>query len=94
MQNELIKEDEISPDSYVTRSDAAKFIIRALGLSMVADLENIYSPVFNDITENIGSVNILYGLGLIKGDGKGNYNPKTPITRAETAVIIYNYLTK
>ncbi len=94
VQNEIIKEDEINPDSYVTRGDAAKFIIRALGLSMVADLENIYSPVFNDVTENIGSVNILYGLGLIKGDGKGNYNPKTPITRAETAVIIYNYLTK
>lgn len=94
MQNELIKEDEISPDSYVTRSDAAKFIIRALGLSMVAELDEIYAPVFNDVTENTGSVNILYGLGLIKGDGKGNYNPNAPITRAETAVIIYNYLTK
>ena len=94
IQNEIIKEDEINPDSYVTRSDAAKFITRALGLSIVAELKNIYVPIFNDVTENIGAVNILYGLGLIKGDGEGNYNPKTPITRAETAVIIYNYLTK
>jgi len=93
-QNGIIKEDEQNPEAKVTRSEAAKYFVRALGYDEIASIDGIYKTTFSDVTENIGYISILNGLGLINGDENGLFNPEKHITRAETAVIIYNYLVK
>lgn len=46
--------------------------------------------VFKDIQGHWAQASIerLEKLGLIKGDGEGNFNPDKPITRAEVAVLL------
>ena len=35
------------------------------------------------------AIEVLHGLGVFNGDQDGNFNPKSEITRAEVAAIIY-----
>lgn len=91
----IIKEDEIDQDALITREEAAKFIIRALGLEKAAQIKGIYNVNFADadsINEDlIGYVVLAEGLQFIsRTDGK--ILPKNNITREEAALIIYNYL--
>ena len=67
---------------------------RTIGGEDFALLDGIYNNPFNDVTEGVGYVSILYGMGVFKGDGVGNFNPDRNITYAEAAIIIYNYLTR
>ena len=39
------------------------------------------------------AIDVLAGMGVFKGDEKGNFNPANTITRAETAAIIYRLVT-
>ncbi len=78
----------------VTRADAAKYLIRALGLEEIASLEGIYVCPFSDVTENIGHISILNAMGVVRGDGAGKFNPKASLTRADAAILIYNYLSR
>lgn len=91
----IIKEGEQSPTSAVTREDSVKFIIRALKYDKVADIKGIYNYPFKDIKalnpELIGYITIAHGLNIINGNN-GYFNPKNELTRAEAAVMIYNYL--
>jgi len=34
------------------------------------------------------------GLGIVKGDGKGNFKPLDKTTNADFAIMVYNYLKK
>lgn len=102
MYNRLIREkvvtrEEKNPDSDVTREEAVKFIVRSLKFQDVADIKGIFVTGFKDqgsISPGlIGYVAIAKGLGIVGGSG-GYFNPKNSVTRAETAVMLYNYLTR
>lgn len=47
---------------------------------------------FTDISESYArdTINELYEMGIVKGDGNGNYNPKDNITREDMATMIRN----
>lgn len=97
MTNEgIVKADEKSPDSNLTKEDAVKFIIRSLKYDKVAGIKGIYKCDFKDLDkinpDLIGSVAIAKGLGIINGTSNGYFNPKEKLTRAQTAVVIFNYL--
>lgn len=92
IRNGIILEDEVNPDAGVSREDAAKFIIRAMGYEEVANLSGIYNTPFTDVTEYIGQISILNAMNIISGKGDGTFEPKTLLTRADAAIIIYNYL--
>lgn len=91
----IVKASEKSINAKVTREDAVKFIIRALKYDKVADLKDMFNCSFMDkssITpELIGYVTMAGNLKLIEY-GNINFAPKTEMTRAETAVLIYKYL--
>lgn len=91
----IVKDGERNPSSVVAKQDAAKFIVRALRYDRVADLNKLFSLPFSDsssISENnYGYVAIAYGLNIISSDG-GSFNPFKSITRADTAVYLYNLL--
>lgn len=89
--SDVIKEAEIAPEKIMTKQDAAKFAIRYLGLDKAATIKGIYKKPFPDkIAESYeGYAAISKGLGIIKGDAKGNFNGTKLLTRAEAAVVIF-----
>lgn len=83
-----------SPQAHLTRLDAAKLMVKAMGAEEYAELSHIYTPLYNDVSEDIGYINILTGLKVLSGDGTGNFNPNNEITRAQALIMIYNYLSR
>ncbi len=90
----IIKENERDDDAVITRETASIYLIRAIGAEEYAKYEDIYVTPYADVTENKGYIALLTAMGVVKGDDSGSFNPKREITRAETAVMIYNYLTR
>ncbi len=93
-RNGIIAKEDRKDDAVVTRGLAAKYLICALGFDEVASLEGIYVCPFADVTENIGHISILNAMGVVRGDGMGNFNPGGELTRADAAILIYNYLSR
>lgn len=93
----IVKKDEKAPDAVVTREESVKLIIRALKYDKVADLKGIYKTSFKDEDkinpDLIGYVSIARGLKIINGNN-GYFNPTDKLTRAQAAIIIYNYLNR
>lgn len=91
----VLKQEEKDPKAVVNRETAVKFMINALKYGEVAQLKDIYIVDFKDkseiSTDLTGYVAIAQGFKIISGDG-GRFNPKNNLTRAEAAVMIYNYL--
>ena len=85
---------EASSTEPVTRESAAIMMIQKMGAEKFAKYEDIYVTPFKDVTENKGYIALLSAMKVVKGDTKGNFNPKNNMTRAEAACMIYNYLTK
>ncbi len=95
IEDGIVKEDEYSPDADVTRDLAAKMMVRALGFEEVATLDGIYVPIFADVSaDSVGFTSILGAMDVIKGDENGNFNPSGTVTRADAAIMLYNYLSK
>lgn len=92
----IVKEGEAAPDATVTRMDAVKFAIRALGYEKVAEIPNIYLYPFADSIDEAykGYATLAYGLNIVKGDAENRFNPNNAITNAETVMIVYNMLSK
>lgn len=93
-RNGITDKKDIDESAPVTRMDAAKFLIRAMGAEEYAKLDGIYASPFNDVTDGKGYVCLLYGMKVVNGDENGNFNPNTHLTFADAAVLIYNYLTR
>ena len=79
----------------VTRADAVKYIISALGYYKIACLENVFITDFADNTqlksEDVGFIAIARGFGLIEGDAN-SFRPYDMITRAEALTLIENVI--
>ncbi|MDR0405832.1 MAG: S-layer homology domain-containing protein, partial [Clostridiales bacterium] len=90
----VIREEERNDDAPLVFRDAVKYLIRLLGYTDVAELEDTYQTGFVDeaaITpEYIGYAAIAKGLHIVKGNA---FAPERRVTRATAAEIIYNLLT-
>ncbi len=97
IREKVITREEKNPEAAVTREEAVKFVVRSLGFQEVADIKGIFVTGFKDqgsiSPELVGYVAIAKGLGIVGGSG-GNFNPKAGLSRAEAAVMLYNYLTR
>lgn len=89
----IINEDERDDNAVLTRETASIYLIRAIGAEQYAKYNDIYVTPFDDVTENKGYIALLSAMGVVNGDG-GHFNPKREITRAEAAVMLYNYLNR
>lgn len=97
--NNIIKDSEVfEPDKTAIRADGPVYIISALGHREVAELSDIYKVGFADAeqitADKLGFVAIAKGMGLVNGDENGCFNPNAPLTRADAAIMIYNYLAR
>ncbi len=90
----ILKKGEEATDNAVTRSKAALWFARAMGYGDIAELYRIFVTPFSDVTENIGAVAILSGLGVLNGTGDNTFSPNAHLTRASAAMMIYNYYNK
>lgn len=92
----LLTREERQEDKTVTRSEMVKMLLNSLGYGPVAQLPGIFRCGFADadaIPEaDLGYAALAQGLGIISGDGAGNYAPGRTSTRAEAAVLVWNYL--
>lgn len=91
--NNIITSEERNDDAIVTRETAVIYMIRAMGAEDYAKYNEIYVTPFDDVTVNKGYIALLAAMGVVSGNG-GQFNPNREITRAESAIMIYNYLTK
>ena len=77
---------KFEPEKNILREEAAKIIAVAL------DLDGTTTEKFKDDAKISnwakGYVDACKAAGIFGGDEKGNFNPKSPITRAETAKIM------
>ncbi len=86
-------EDFAADDTAITRSDAVKCIIYALGYGKVAGLENVFITDFADGTllkkQDVGHIAIARGFGIVEGNGD-SFRPYDNLTRAEALTLIEN----
>lgn len=91
-----IDEDDKNPDLKLTRETAVKYLLDSAGYKKFAELEGLFNCDFidkNDINPKLaGYAAIARALKIV--DGNSYFKPKNEITRAEAAVMIYNYLKK
>jgi hypothetical protein len=92
----ILTNDERSDDTPLTREQAFIYMIRFAGYENIAKLPDIYKVEYADgnmlTSGNIGYAAILSGMGVLCGDG-GYLRPQDNITRAETAAMLYKYMT-
>ncbi len=79
----------------ILRQDMALIMYRVLE-SIGADIADVQSKAFSDDADIDAyareAVYALKGCGYVNGDDNGNYNPKSNVTRAEAAVVVYRIL--
>lgn len=89
----VITETERDDKAEITFEYAVKYLIRLLGYTDVAELNDTYRTRFVDEgainPEYIGYAAISQGLRIVRGNA---FTPKRPVTRATAAEIIYNLL--
>ena len=75
------------PDNSVTRAEAMKIILNALGIQV----ENNLDPEFDDVTENdwfFDYVMTAYQKGIVSGYDDGDFKPNDEVNLAETLKIL------
>lgn len=79
----------VRPKDNITREEAVVMLGRALGLDKLNTSKNVFSDSSNISTWAMGYVNAMSDKGYVNG-ANGKFNPKAPITRAETIKILNN----
>ncbi len=93
MVSDIFGDEKYDENAIVTREQAAMFIVKERSnYDEIASLK-IFDSGFNDrhtISDGYeGYIAILKGLGVINGDGMGNFNPLNEITRADFIILLY-----
>lgn len=80
----------------VTRLDIVKLLLNGAGYGPVAKLEGIYKVSFADgaaiPAAALGYAALAQGLGIVSGDGAGNFAPGRGATRAEAVSMLCRFL--
>ena len=73
----------------VTRGEAAEIFAKVVGQEspVINKGTNLYRDVQDESAPYYDSIYALYRYGIMIGDKSGNFNPDSPITRAEAAVV-------
>ena len=87
----------MATDEPIAREDAIRYLLKAMGIGEVAEIEGIFVCDFKDADMiskgRIGYCAIAKGYNII-GGSDGMLYPKEKTTRAEALAMIYNYLTR
>ncbi|WP_027408957.1 YcdB/YcdC domain-containing protein [Anoxybacteroides tepidamans] len=88
--------DEFQPNSQVTREFVAVTLVRALGYDKLASQNGLFPVTFKDANKihYKGYVGLISKLKIMPGTKSGEFQPASPLTRADMAVIIYRFMNK
>lgn len=90
----VLTKEEINAEGLVTRIDAIRYLLNALGYGEFAKIPGIFNCPFNDVTEeNKGYGAIAAGLKLVNSETDTFYSA-TNLKRGDSLIIMYNYLTR
>ncbi|UXJ71419.1 S-layer homology domain-containing protein [Lysinibacillus fusiformis] len=76
-----------NPNGSLTRAEFSAMLVRGLGI----DSSEAYDDVFRDVKEKdwfAKDVQTLYATGIIKGVTPTKFNPNSPLTRQQAAIIL------
>jgi len=78
------------PEQTVTRAELVYWLLAISGLTDVQLTDT--ELAFSDIADHpyAAYIQLAYQMGMVKGDGKGRFQPDRPATRQEAAVMIWN----
>lgn len=77
---------------FITRQDAAVMTYRFMGLD-AADSENVDFTDYAEISDYaLEAVSAMVNAGVVKGIGDGRFDPKSNMTRVQSAQMLYNVL--
>lgn len=79
------RENVFCPSDYLTRDQAASFVVRAFGLQPIPGQRFPDLPATN---VHAGSVNALAELGWIRGREDGTFAPREHLTRGQLATVL------
>ncbi len=92
----ILTKAERSDAKTLTRGEMVKMMLDSLGYKAVANLKDIFKCGYADAAsipdELMGYAALAQGLGLVKGDGQGNFAADRTSTRAEAAVMLWQYM--
>lgn len=94
--NEVDIPKNIDPAAKMTKEEFTTFVMQAMEKAGNLPMINIKPADITDdskITPSYqGAIQRSLALDINTLDSKGNFNPKSPVTRAEAAIIVYNAL--
>ncbi len=94
MNRGVLTKEEVNPEGRVTRIDAVRYLLNALGYGEFAKIPGIFNCPFNDVSEeNKGYGAIAAGLKLVNSETDTFYGASN-LKRGDSLIIIYNYLTR
>ncbi len=83
-----------SPNNVIVKSEAVTIFIRALGLEGLAPDKPVTTFADNDKIPSFTrkAAYVAEKIGLIKADGKGNFNPNEKLTKAKAAEMLIGFV--
>ena len=88
-QNCTVSADEpFRPDDAITRSEMSVMLVRALGLSALAEDESDAALPFLDVSADRGYIAIAYEIGMTKGMSETEFAPDGTATREQAATML------
>ncbi len=88
--------EEREDDRLLTRGEMVKLLLDSLGYREVANLPDIFRCGYADAAsipaELLGYAALAQALGMVKGDAAGRFAPERAATRAEAAVMLWQYM--
>lgn len=90
----VVTAEEKNPNVTLTRMEAAKFMIRYLGLGLAGEQAEVFKNPFPDAINKdyVGYAALCKSLGIMQGSANGAFNGAANMTRAEAAAAIYRLL--
>ena len=85
--------DEVRPEQNITRAEAATILFRLL-TDEAREANWSEDSGFADVKSGAWynhAVAVLHNMGIVRGDGNGNFDPDAMITRAELAAMIERF---
>lgn len=94
----MLRREERNDDAVLTRMDAIRLILNAVGYGEAARLQGIYQVRFSDAGHiadgDLGYAALAQGFGMVSSDGDGKLSPDDAADRAQAAVMLYNLLAR
>ena len=91
----MMEENDSKTESFITRTQAVKYIIDAAGYYKIAQMPDIFITDFADNSElareDVGFIAIARGLGFVQGSAN-TFRPYEKMTRAEAVTMVFNFI--